>query len=113
MINMSQLRHAVVLLPLLALTSGCEGHGCTAIGCLEGLVVALDDTFETGRSYTIELNEMTATPEGVRFMTCDFVRGVLDTTGGAHLRCESSSNHSEEGDMLLVRGYQPTIALIN
>ena len=79
----------------------CESRVCTAIGCIDGLVIHFNGTLEAGRTYDLVLTEQTPAGES-QFMTCTLLM-LAAPAGTSELDCSSSVSHQEIGTMLQIR----------
>jgi hypothetical protein len=99
MTRLSRLGLALLLTPLLA-AAGCT---CSLKGCLEGLLVTLAGNFEPGKTYQLDIDTATSTPEIVSVMRCSLVR----TEGRAlDVRCSSAHRHSELGGVIQIHSHE-------
>jgi len=101
MIRPSQIAWILLAASLSLGISGC-GHSCTGVGCPDGLSIFLDGTPDPTAPRRIEVSEVTATPEVVLVMTCSL---STNSVGGPDLLCSSARQHSEHGNIIVIRDY--------
>ena len=97
MIQMSQRRRliegAAAVVGSLALASfGCEPQKCGAVGCLRGVNIHFEGTFQPGKTYAIQISELTPTPEVVPIMKCSLTGAAAGAT--PELLCSSAQMHA-------------------
>ena len=105
MIALSRLRLSLISLAIFVGALACD-HACGLIGCRQGLLITLDDTFEKGKTYDVVISELTTTPETVPLVTCIYVV-PSETTAVPTLSCTSTLAHAELGSTIQVRDWMP------
>ena len=79
---------------LLSLGAGSCQHGCTLIGCLDGLRISLESAVPPSTTLQIDIAMITPLPETLHVMSCILTPGAGSEEG---LLCNSSRLHGEEG----------------
>jgi hypothetical protein len=84
---------------VLAAVSGCGGEVqppryCTAVGCLSGLNIAFDGTFDPMATYVVDIAEVTATSENVPMARCT---RTGEGVGVFRMNCTSTTHDVGQG----------------
>jgi hypothetical protein len=90
---------ALSLLGTLGL-GGCDEHGCTLIGSLNGLLITFDDSFTVGKTFDVTISEVTQTPEIVPVMNC--------TLTPPDIACASGLFHAEQFGGVVIADDKPS-----